>query len=816
MNNLSLLRAAATCLLSLTLIFVILFQPRTDQVVLAKVDADILIEKVYADGLALNEPDEAVRLINIGNEDVDLTGWGLSDDSGNLHKLTFPNDSILEAGESIWVTHDGTEFETQFGFMPDYEQTNTIAEVTNMIGSWPGFSNAGDEVILSDSSEQIIDALAYESSDPVALRAAGEWLGSPLQFYSVGAAEGQVFFRKSDPMSGLLLADTNSAADWGQDEADPINGRRVQYPGWEAERFFKPYEITETAMLTVAIAPDNAFEAIATLFDNAKSSILIETHTFASYDLMAHLKQAAERGVEVKLLLEGGPPGGIADTQRWNCHQLALAGAQCFIMQNDKSLRVFDRYTFIHAKFMIIDGKIAVIGSDNLSPNSMPADRKDDGTFGRRGVTLITDASGVVDHLQTIFADDVDQVSHQDILDWVPGVVASPSSYENGITYTVAFPQPSAFTGNFEFEVIQAPENFLNPEHGLFRLLAKAGSGDVVLVQQQYERGYWGADEINDPNLRLNAYLAAARRGSKVEILLDSFFDDPNSLTGNTKTCERLIEIARDEKLDLLCQIGNPTGLGIHNKMVLAQINGRGYVHVGSINGSEQSSKVNREMALQVQSNGAYELLSSMFHKDFIRRVYLPLIYNDYEPPTDQLLISEVLYNPFGASDAAEFIEIVNPSGQPRDISGYSLSDAATPADYADLRRFPAGTILPAHSVLIVTQQAVEFTTQFIIAPNFELLNSDPNIPELVDDPAWGDRSTFLRLGNLGDVVFLRDQFDNVVDVLVYGDKIVPGYPTCPATILAGASLRRNPFNYDTDECLDFEEWGNPTPGQVP
>jgi hypothetical protein len=63
--------------------------------------------------------------------------------------------------------------------------------------------------------------------------------------------------------------------------------------------------------------------------------------------------------------------------------------------------------------------------------------------------------------------------------------------------------------------------------------------------------------------------------------------------------------MARAEGLNLQVRPGNPTHLGIYNKMVLARIGGRGSVHVGSINGSEVSSKVNREVALQVQSDGA-------------------------------------------------------------------------------------------------------------------------------------------------------------------------------------------------------------------
>ena len=61
----------------------------------------------------------------------------------------------------------------------------------------------------------------------------------------------------------------------------------------------------------------------------------------------------------------------------------------------------------------------------------------------------------------------------------------------------------------------------------------------------------------------------------------------------------------------------NPTGHGIHNKMVLAQIGGRGWVIAGSLNGGEVSAKLNREMALLVGSDEAYTYLADVFWYDW-------------------------------------------------------------------------------------------------------------------------------------------------------------------------------------------------------
>ena len=61
-------------------------------------------------------------------------------------------------------------------------------------------------------------------------------------------------------------------------------------------------------------------------------------------------------------------------------------------------------------------------------------------------------------------------------------------------------------------------------------------------------------------------------------MLLDAYFDnqDLGSPRSNLRTVEYLNAMARNEGLDLEARRRNPTGQGIHNKMVLAQIGGRG------------------------------------------------------------------------------------------------------------------------------------------------------------------------------------------------------------------------------------------------
>ncbi|HEX6387667.1 MAG TPA: phospholipase D-like domain-containing protein, partial [Anaerolineae bacterium] len=639
--------------------------------------------------------------------------------------------------------------------------------------------------------------------------------------------EGQILYRRRDQATGSPVPDTNTAADWAQMTGDVINGRKVLYPGWDLDAFFFTAQVTEPAALTVAIAPDNAYQAIVDEIDAATGVIQIETLTFENVAIGDALVAAASRGVAVTVLLEGGPPGGIDDHQRYICQQLEAAGGQCWFLISDSSVRISDRYRYLHAKFMLIDGERVIVSSENLSPNSLPDDDKSDGTWGRRGVVLITDAPGVVARVQAIFDRDFAPADHVDLLRWQsdhatygappPGFL--PVLETGGVTYTVRFPMPTTFTGSFAFEVVQAPENSLRDRDGLLGLVGQAGAGDTILVQQLVERPYWGetsSNAVDDPNPRLEAYIAAARRGADVRLLLDEHFDDSRSPVSNAATCAYVTAIAAAEALSLECTLANPAGLGIHNKMVLLEIGGRGYVHVGSLNGSEQSSKGNREVALQVQSDGAYALLAEMFGRDWLHPIYLPVVLNHYTGPASTVLISEILYDPPGLDDA-EFVELVNPTGSTIDLSSYSLGDAVNRSDFEDVRRFPAGTMLAPGQTLVVAAAATAFNAEYGFAPDFEIIATDAAVPDLVDDLTWGDPAALLQLANGGDEVILRDTADRVVDVVTYGSGSHPGVIACALVAASDHSLERFPYWRDTNDCtVDFRDWPFPNPGSLP
>lgn len=799
-------------------------------------EARVLISAVLYDGYQSDDPDEAVQLVNVGTAPANLAEWQLCDEQTGGTCAALPA-TTLPISQRLWLANWATDFYTSFGFLPDLA-VHPSPGVGGLGDSWPGYANSGDEVILRNSSGSVVDVVVYKQDQA----AVSGWSGPAVEPYSAGRQEGQILYRIPDEATGLPISDTNTAADWIQYRGDANRGRRVLYPGWDLHPFFWPLTVTEQATVTAGIAPDNAFDVVSGTIARARRAISIEAYSLRQPEIVAALVQKAHQGVSVTVLLEG-QQALVSHTdpkwqqQLWACQQIEDAGGQCWFMVHETDDRIFNRYHYLHAKLLIVDDEWVVLGSQNLSNSSLPSDDKSNGTWGSRGAVLATNAPSVVARASEVFARDLDPVHHNDILRWNTAYtdeygepIHTPAlTIPDHVTYTVRFPEPLTISGTMDFELFTAPEAALRQSDALLGLVARAGVSDTVYVEQLYEYQEWGDDPADDPNLRLKAYLAAARRGAKVRILLNGgTFDEPAYRNVNTDTVSYVNQLAQSEGLDLEAAIGDPTLYGIHNKMVLvwAQEEG-GYSHIGSINGSEGSSKVNREIALQVRSDEIYRYLAQAFEADWrlAHPMHLPLVMDRYTPPpppADYVVVSEVMYRPRDQlTGNREWVELHNPSDQPIDVSGWYLGDAAAPRGFgAGLYRFPQGTALMAGGTIVIAQQAEDFQgVSGFSEPDFEFLidpnRDDQTVPNM--DPA-GDWEGFrFALGDSGDKVVLRDADEVDVDAVAYGDAAYPGVVPHAGGVDYNWSLERRPPYRDTDDCsADFFPRYPSTPGSVP
>jgi len=108
--------------------------------------------------------------------------------------------------------------------------------------------------------------------------------------------------------------------------------------------------------------------ALIEMIDNAAVSIIIEHAYFSDDQVIAAVKRAAKRDVEVKIILPKR-----ADTHHFanmvTVNKLLEAGS-------GKGVSIYLFPKMSHAKVALADGKVAVIGSANLTPRSMRTSRE--------------------------------------------------------------------------------------------------------------------------------------------------------------------------------------------------------------------------------------------------------------------------------------------------------------------------------------------------------------------------------------------------------------------------------------------------------
>ena len=590
--------------------------------------AKLVIAAAHVDSAISHEPDEAILLWNSGPGDVSLAGWQLATKSRHA---AFPATAALTlpAGARVWCAGTAPVFRMSFGAEPACAWESADDPGILLLEGALTLPNQGGHLLLIDPDGQVADTLVYGQET----RPAPGWTGPPAQLYVRGVAPtaGQVWQRKLDPVTGRPR-DSDSADDWAGDLKDLAWGRRVRMPGWlgwDSDELLVPLGGTAHANTTVAVGPEGLFSPLADAFRSAAHTIDLSLYTFEHPALAELLAAAARRGVRVRLLLEGSPPGGIANLQRWCVATIAAAGGDVRYMavQDGAPKGYAVRYRFLHAKYGIIDGRQAFVGTENLSLDAMPVPNGGP-VGGRRGFYLFTDAGPVVAALSRILAADWRPEVFRDLHPYTPDhpryggppadfVLPEPSYWPVAAS---PFGAAATYSGPAQYAVVSAPENAVRPDTGLHQLLQRAGAGDEVYLVQLYEHRNWGdtaSHPVADPNPRLQMLIDAARRGAKVRLLLDAYFDEPEALRSNAATVAYVRALAAAENLDMEARRGNPTLGGIHAKVALVRIGTEHWTAVGSLNGSEVSHKLNREVVLLTDLAGVYQRLQEVFAWDW-------------------------------------------------------------------------------------------------------------------------------------------------------------------------------------------------------
>lgn len=179
------------------------------------VSTPLLITEIYYHAPGPDEDEEWIELAYFGDAPLALSGYKLGDEpraGGNEGMMRFPDGAVIQPDQVIVVAQTAVGFRARFGFNPDYEMRDTDTAVPVMIhyAQWANgrilLANGGDDLLLLDEQDQIVDAISY---------------GNSTTFFSPAIApvfQGQSLARIP------AHCDTNSAADW-QPQREPAPGQ---------------------------------------------------------------------------------------------------------------------------------------------------------------------------------------------------------------------------------------------------------------------------------------------------------------------------------------------------------------------------------------------------------------------------------------------------------------------------------------------------------------------------------------------------------------------------------------------------------------
>lgn len=121
------------------------------------------------------------------------------------------------------------------------------------------------------------------------------------------------------------------------------------------------------AALQLLVLPDDSNAPVLALIDGARESIRFKIYLLTSDEIVAALAAAANRGVDVKVLIEQNPVGGGESNQR-AADRLKEAGVS---QRWAPSL-----YQLTHEKSLLVDGKQALMGTFNYTNSSFENNRE--------------------------------------------------------------------------------------------------------------------------------------------------------------------------------------------------------------------------------------------------------------------------------------------------------------------------------------------------------------------------------------------------------------------------------------------------------
>jgi hypothetical protein len=552
-------------------------------------DGPFVISEFYPCGLC---SDEYLVVSNQNGRSENLFGWTVTDGEGTL---LFRSDVWLSAFGSATITWNTTSFLEAFDKLPTISMDSNRSSAVAANGTFR-LGDSGDSLALYSPSFVLADIVCYGSGNG----SSPEWSGLPIPRIKNGEVVKRV-------RAGEMFLDTDTASDWAH-----FREFRYGYTEWATtSRSIGPGKIT------AFVSPDCSLDVVLETLDQACSRIMLCTYEFSSVSVTESLLRASNRGVSVLLLVDGSPAGGMSEGEIESLSVLAMFGLDVRTVRGNSSQDIVQHIGALHAKYIVVDGSVTIVMSENLVEQGVPRDR----LFGNRGWGLRIRDSSFSESMENMLAEDSRQ-NRRDVIPWsddprfnrsstlrsVPSTehsmgIFSPMTLADEAMVT-AYPSPDcSLVDPFLRGVVRASRS----------LLSEQFQADLL-----WEDRWTGSSQMNPI---VSDILGMIRGGGSVRALFDgSWYNRETNGEVISSLSENTTRSGLAGEFRLLDERSPITSL--HNKG--AVFDGR-YVLVSSNNWVYASFARNRELALLLDSHEAAQYFANVFELDWTPDVSPPV-----------------------------------------------------------------------------------------------------------------------------------------------------------------------------------------------
>ncbi|MBO4569034.1 MAG: lamin tail domain-containing protein [Candidatus Methanomethylophilaceae archaeon] len=491
---------------------------------------------------------EAVAIMNVGKAEADLKGYSIYDGEGSWE---FKESLRIPAGGVLAFSSDQKcdAFDGKFPFVAVGENGLRKGEGSLIL------NNNGDQIYLMKSGKAV-DAVCYGNKS---ISDGSLWTGPPADV-------------RRGYYTSRTGGDTDTADDWQLCRPGVTGFRFDPDGGYGAE-------------VTPFLFPDSGGAPIYNVLSSAKEKVEICLYHLGSRNVVSLLCDLEERGVDVVLLLEAEPLGiDLIEYVPMLASLVACGGEVLLIGGGD------GRYSYVHAKYAIIDGETTIVTSENWTVDNMngaPRQCSYDDDVGNRGWGVIVRSREMALFAEQVFRNDCD-TRYGDVR-------ALLEEYPNPRPYVKPrYVQPSE--GSWEgYSARVVP--FLSPDNSLDAEKYYMGASSYRVYSQQQSLGSSYKDLPDGSPLAVMA--EAAERGADVRLILG----------GDTGPfCDSLCASTRIKAASMSFPY-------VHNKGLVCD----GCALVSSVNWTENAFERNRELGVAVVSEEVSRYFSEAFLRDYSR-----------------------------------------------------------------------------------------------------------------------------------------------------------------------------------------------------